>query len=158
MPRFDENPNLRPFGPTMSTLKRLTPAQEAELGPHERIAAVWPMLIQVCTKHANMLAQEGISVNAEDLLQEFALMLVERDHRWDHERGKYTTFVRSLWRCLRREFEERRTVVVKPKHAWKRLQKLQKKAETQELKRSEPHTLYALEAIYRAEVPLPEVL
>lgn len=152
----ESNPNLRPFGETVPSLKGLSAAEQAELGPHERIACVWPLLVRLCVTHAGQLKKQGIVIVAEDLIQELAATLVERDAKWRPERGKYTTFVGCVWRNVRERHDECRGVVVGPNHAWTHLKKLRAEKAAGTITRKKTRTLHRLEALKQTQVPLQE--
>jgi hypothetical protein len=154
--RRESNPNFRPFGSAGFTLAGMTAKEQAELGPHERIQAVWPLLLKLCSGHVQRLEKLGIRVVMDDLLQEIAATLLERDDKWDWQKGRYTTFVNIVWRNVRQRLDETRGVVPAPHNAWATMQKLRKAQEAGGLSGAKQKTLRSLEIVHHDQMALKE--
>ncbi len=152
------NPNFWPYARQGPTLKGLSAAEEAQLEPHERIRRVWPMIVRLCSQHTEVMRPRGVEVPTDDLIQEFVLHVLERDHKWNPARGKYTTFVGRLWRNVRQRQIETHGVVTGPHNAWSIMKRFQARHEAGQLSKAECKTLHSLEILHRLDVPLPEVL
>lgn len=157
MARTQSNPNLHPFGHEPLTLSGLTAQEQAELPPHERIQGVWPLLLKLCSGHAQNLQGRGFPGLMDELLQEIVVVLLERDKKWNPGRGNYTTFVNIVWRNVRQRQDETRGVVLAPNHAWARLKKLKRQQEAGVLSQQEQITMRSLEIVHRAQVALKDM-
>lgn len=149
--------NFRHFDTGGFTLAGLTAQEQAELGPHERIQGVWPLLLKLCSGHAQNLQGRGFPGLMDELLQEIVVALLERDKKWNPARGNYTTFVNIVWRNVRQRQDETRGVVLAPNHAWARLKKLKRQQEAGGLSQQEQITLRSLEIVHRAQVVLKDM-
>jgi DNA-directed RNA polymerase specialized sigma subunit len=65
--------------------------------PHERIRSVWPFLVRSVLKFADTLRPRDLAnYDPEDVLLELYATLLEKDDKWEPERGKYLTFAGSV--------------------------------------------------------------
>jgi hypothetical protein len=150
------NPNFRPYGTANATLKGLSALEQAELGPHERLQCAWPLIVRLCTAHATRMLKQGIVMVPDDLIQEVAVQLMMKDHKWDPNRGKYTTFVNIVWRNVKQRQRETVGVVIAPHNAYSRMTKLRRQQEAKDFTPGKASLLFSLETVHRSETPLQE--
>jgi hypothetical protein len=71
----------------------LTHEQAIAATPEERIRSVWPFLVKSVLKFADTLRPRDLAnYDPEDVLTELYIALMEKDCKWEPERGRYLTF------------------------------------------------------------------
>jgi RNA polymerase sigma factor (sigma-70 family) len=131
-------------GPT----KFLTHEEAIAASPNERLQSVWPFLVDsVIRFELTLRPRERANFDAEDVLTELVVKLLEKDSKWEPERGRYITFVA---RVIANEFiklRDRTRTVRSPGNSYSRL----KEYEAEEaLDAISPERLATLGALRRA--------
>ncbi len=148
MTRVERDAELRPglyaFG--TGPLKRLTAAEEAVAPFENRLRSAWRYLVKRAKRWiATLSDRERAHVEAEDLLNEIVIALLERDHKWRPERGGYVTFAEQVARNVLSAKREQARVVDAPSNALGRLKVYRKRQEAGTLGPASALTMRAIE-------------
>ncbi len=108
-------PLLAAFG----TEHRFLSPEEAVLATtEERIRSVWPYIVGRARSFCESLnPRERVSFDPEDVAVELWAVLAEKDDKWDHERGTYAVFAKTVCERHLEDVRDTSSVVERPKNS-----------------------------------------
>jgi len=100
------------------THKFLDAAESVAATPEERIQSIWPFIVgRVRIFQSTLKVRERVNCDPEDTLSELFLALLEKDHLWSPERGRYITFAGVLVDRLLCALRDRARTVQSPRNS-----------------------------------------
>ncbi len=133
LPRDDRAPGPRRGGPLRDhypaifafgegPIEYLTVEAAKAATPHDRIRSVWPFLVKRALKFCETLRNRpSINFDPEDVLTELYGLLLEKDAKWEPERGSYLTFVGRVVTNELHQIRDRAGTIHGPRNAACRL-------------------------------------
>ncbi len=156
----ERDPALYPFGtePKGNPWK-LTAKQERKANFETRLRSIWKYVVRRARRFcATLTDRERSQMDAEDLVGEIVASLLEKDAKWNPERGRYVTFAESVMRNVLSLKREHARVVAAPANAAGRLRQYQELYAQGKLSPASTRTMRAIEgALGETETVSPTV-
>lgn len=138
-------PGLYPFG--TAPIERLSIEAERAAPFEVRLRSVWKYIVQRAKRFTSTLSErERAHLDAEDLVSEIVVSLIEKDHKWNPTRARYVTFCETVMRNVLSIKREQARVVVAPANAQGRLKKYRQLFAEGKLSVESQITMRAIEA------------
>ena len=139
-----EHPALYPFGTQLTTF--LTADEERTASLEQRLRSSWRFMIGgVIRFSATLKPREAAVFDVEDVAQAVAERLVEKDHLWDPDRGRYSTFVAAVMVNILVACRDRARTISGPTNAAARMAFYREKEADGSLTRDMRRTMVRLE-------------
>lgn len=141
----DESPALFPFGVHLHTF--LDAETERTATFESRLRSIWRYLVKNVGRFSlTMKPCERAVISVEDMIQDVAIGLAQKDHLWDPARGRYSTFATMVMRSVLSGSRERARTVAGPCNSHARLEGYRQKDAAGELTSSMRQTMIRIEA------------
>lgn len=139
-------PALYPFGTNLVTF--LTADQERSATFEQRLASCWRYMIGRARRFAStMKVRETAVLDVEDIVQSVVERLIEKDHLWDPDRGRYSTFVDSVIVTVLTTCHEKARAVSGPSNSYSRLADYREKEQSGSLTPGMRETMTKIEKV-----------
>lgn len=136
-------PALYPFG--LDVTHFLDPDEETTAPFEARLKSTWRYIVKrVKIFAATLRPREAAILDCEDIVNAIVLQLIEKDHFWDPERGKYSTFVENIIRNVLSTCHEQARAVTGPSNSHGRLQGYQERQRSGTMTRGMERTMTAI--------------
>lgn len=114
------HPALYPFGTNLTTF--LTAEEERTADLEQRLRSSWRFMIGCVIRFsATLKPREAAVFDVEDVAQAVVERLIEKDHCWDPDRGRYNTFVAAVMNNILVTCRDRARTVSGPTNASARM-------------------------------------
>jgi hypothetical protein len=126
----------------------LSAAQAAQATPQERLRSVWPFLVECVREFAATLRPRQLAnFDPEDVLCELTQRLLQRDRKWNSERGTYLSFAAAVAKNELKKIRDQTRTVRSPGNSSSRLREYEADAASGSLTPEREKTLVSLRRV-----------